>query len=165
MRPPASPPLGWWLLAAGVVAMVVALELKGQWTSDQNEAQRREQSRIEARLTLDRPTRPAEPTLAQRRWAQIQPELQRPWLPMLRAVETATSSPVYLLSLAVEPEFGVIKLEAEAPDFGSAIVFVQRLGETGALQPGALVSHEEIATQGTPASMVRFSATSRWNRR
>ena len=163
MRAPASAPLGWWLLAAGVAAMVVALELQGQWASQQLQAQRLEQSRAQARQPQGRPARPAEPTLAQRRWAQAQPELLRPWLPMLRAVETATSRPVYLLSLTVEPQSGVLRLEAEAPDFGSAITYVQSLGETGVLQAATLLSHEEISIPGSPGPMVRFSATTRWN--
>lgn len=163
MRSPAPPPLGWWLLAAGIAAMFVALVLQGQWASDQMQAQRLERLRSGTLHVKDRPARPAEPTLAQRRWAQAQPELLRPWLPMLRAVETATSSPVYLLSLTLEPESGVLRLDAEAPDFGSAIAYVQRLDATGALLPGALLSHEEISIPGSPGSMVRFSATTRWN--
>jgi hypothetical protein len=131
----------------------------------------------EARL---QPLAAAQPTLAQRRWNQARPELARPWLAALSAIESATRPPVYLLSMNIDPATGVIRLEGEAPGFDQALAYVQALGAEPALSSATLESHSEVPSAGGSAAaaalspptalgappsdrpVVRFSALTHW---
>lgn len=165
MRPPGAPRLGWGLLAAGVLALLAALEVSSRWDAQAREVERLARSRGDAQRVKAIPPPPVEANVAERRWRQIQVDVQRPWLPMLRAVEAATMNQVYLLALSAAPETGEVKLQAEAPDFDHAVAYLLRLAETGALEPGTLVSHEELAAPAAAGAVIRFSATTRWRAR
>ena len=165
LRPPRPPLLGWVLLAAGLLGLVGALWLEQRWSTERSAAEREAQAALDARRVDERPKPPPAPTAAQLRWQQAQVELRRPWLPALRAMESATVNPVYLLSMSIEPATGLIKLEAEAPSFDHAMAYVQTLDEGGVLQPATLISHEQTSEQGSGRPFVRFAATTRWNLR
>ena len=162
LRPVRPPRIGWVLLAIGTLCLGGALWLDRQWADERAAAARAEQQALAAERARQAPPPPAEPTLAQRRWQQAQLELQRPWLPTLRAVESATVNPVFLLSLTIEPSKGLIKLEAEAPSFDHALAYVQMLDEGGALQPATLLLHEQAANLGDGRGSVKFSAMTHW---
>jgi len=163
LRPPRPPRVGWLLLALGIAGLATALGCEQRWASERAAAARAEQQALAAERVRRAPPPPAEPTLAQRRWQQAQLELQRPWLPTLRVIESTTVNPVFLLSTTIEPSKGLIKLDAEAPSFDHALAYVQLLDEAGVLQPAALVSHEQAANAGDGRSNVKFSAVTRWS--
>ena len=161
LRAPQPPRIGWVLLAVGVAALATAWWFDQRWTSERVASERAEQQAVDALRALQAPAPPVEPTLAQRRWQQAQGELRRPWLPALRAIESATVNPVFLLSMTIEPGKGLIKLDAEAPSFDHALAYVQVLDEGDVLQPATLVSHEQggdVAGRST----VKFSAVTQW---
>jgi hypothetical protein len=162
LRAPQPPRIGWVLLALGVGALATTLWLDQRWASERAATDRTERQAQDARRAQQAPPPPVEPTLAQRRWQQAQGELRRPWLPALRAIESATVNPVFLLSMTIEPGTGLIKLDAEAPSFDHALAYVQVLDEGGVLQPATLVSHEQSVDAGGGRSAVKFSAVTHW---
>jgi len=81
----------------------------------------------------------------------------------LRAIESATVDPVYLLGLSFEPSTGAIKLEAEAPSFEHALAFTQVLADGVTLSTASLASHEQLADQTALRPVVRFTVLTRWN--
>ena len=162
LHAPRPPRVGWALLALGLAALTAALWCEQHWASERAAAQRAKQAARAAQRPLQAPARPAEPTLAQRRWQQAQLEIRRPWLPALRAVESATVNPVFLLSMTIEPAKGLINLDAEAPSFDHALAYVQVLNLGGTLRPATMVSHEQVTDAASGRSVVKFSATTRW---
>lgn len=162
LRPPSPPRAGWVLLVIGAAALAAALWCEQRWSFERAATERAEQENLAVQRASQAPAKPPEPTLAQRRWQQAHPELRRPWLPALRAIESATVNPVFLLSLSIEPASGQIKIDAEAPSFGHALAYVQVLDVGGALQPATILSHEQAADAASGRSIVRFSASTRW---
>jgi len=162
LRPPQPPRVGWALLALGFVALTIALWCEQRWAAERATAEHAEQQARTEQQARQAPPPPLEPTLAQRRWLQAQSELQRPWLPALRAIESATVNPVFLLSMTIEPSKGLIKLDAEAPSFDHALAYVQVLDIGGVLEPAVLVSHEQVPNLPAGAGAVKFSAVTHW---
>lgn len=162
LRPIGAPRVGWWLLALGIAALAVAFGAEQRWTTQRAAAVRAAQDALALQQAAIEPLPARPPTPAQRRWQQVQPELQRPWLPALRAIESATVNPVFLLSMTIEPVTGLVKLDAEAPSFDHALAFVQVLDLSGALRPASLVSHEQSSGGPAGRGAVRFSAMTRW---
>jgi hypothetical protein len=125
----------------------------------------REQSRKAAQQLQTRivgkPALPTPPT-AGRTLEVVGPALRQPWLPVLRAVESRTRPPVYLLTLSFDPGSGLVRLEGEAPTYEGAIRYVQSLQAPGLLESIQLRSHEEAVDAITNAPVIRFSAQSRW---
>ena len=161
LRKPQAPRVGWLLLGLGLVALGCALLTDERWAIERARAQQDEEESIAALRAAQAPSIAAAPTVGQLRWRQAQIELRRPWLPSLRAVESATAEPVFLLSLSVEPVTGVIKLDGEAPSFDQALAFVQVLDLNDTLNPAQIVSHDTL-TDATGRSSVRFTAITRW---
>jgi len=159
---PSEPRIGWTLLAIGAAALAGALWLDQQWAAQRSEA-RRLQAAATGRQAKPVPVRPLGTTPTETRAKQVQAELRRPWLPVLRAVESATTAPVYLLSLNIDAVTGMVKIEAEAPSFDHALAFVQVLDAGGALKPASLLSHGESALPAAEKPWVRFSVATQWN--
>jgi hypothetical protein len=162
LRPPGTPTLGWVLLAAGALCCATAVWFGNKWSSERLVALRAEQAAAEARREQSRPKPRPAPTSDQLRLAHAQLELRRPWLPALRAVESATAAPIFLLSLTIDPATGLVKLEGEAPSLDHALAYGLVLDEGGALQPAVVNSHDVVTDPGSGRSVVRFAATTRW---
>jgi len=162
LRPQRAPRIGWVLLALGAIALAGALWCEQRWAAERVAAEQAEQQAIAAERVRHAPPPPHEPTLVERRWLQAQGELRRPWLPALRAIESATVNPVFLLSMTIEPAKGTIRLDAEAPSFDHALAYVQVLDEGSVLQPAELVSHEQAVDLAGGRGPVRFSVATRW---
>jgi hypothetical protein len=161
--PPGTPRAGWMLLLIGAACVAAALWFDRQWASEREATERAARAADATRRERERPKPAPAPTMAQLRWQQAQVELRRPWISALRAVESATVDPVYLLSLAIDPSTGAIKLEGEAPSFDHALAYVQNLDDGGALQPATVASHEQAVEPGSGRPFVHFTATTRWN--
>jgi hypothetical protein len=164
LRPQRQPRTGWILLAVGTLAMVAALYVERRCTL-QHVAADHAQQQAAADLARQAPPRPVEPTALQHRADQVQHVLRNmrdPWLPTLRAIESATVSPVFLLSLDIDPTKGLVKLDAEAPSFDHALAYVQMLEEGGFLRPAQLVSHESAVDGASGRNVVRFSVATQW---
>jgi hypothetical protein len=161
LQPPRPPRAGWALLAVGIASLAVALWCEHRWSIRRDAQSRADLAVSAARRAAQVPAARAEPTLVERRWTQAQQELRRPWLPALRAVESATASPVFLLSLAIDPSKGIVRLEAEAPSFDDALNYVQAVGQGDALQPATLVSHQQSA-DASGHGTVKFTLATRW---
>lgn len=159
---PSEPRIGWLLLVIGAVALAAALWIDAQWKIERNEA-KRIQAVAASQCFKPMPARPAALTPTELRAQQVQDELRKPWLPVLRAVESATIAPVYLLALNIDPVTGTVKMEAEAPSFDHALAFVQVLDAGGALKPANLLSHGGSASVPGEKPWVLFSVATQWN--
>ena len=163
LRAPAPPRIGWWLLAASVVAAGAAQWCHQHWTDERQRAEQALQAQADALRIALRPKTPVVPTATERRVQHAQLELHRPWMAALRSIESATVDPVYLLGLSVEPATGSIKLDAEAPSFEHALAFTQVLADGNTLPSAVLASHEQVADASSPRPLVRFTVLTRWN--
>ena len=164
LHPPGPPVLGWWLLAIGLLAFAGSLEFAQRSAAERAQAERAGQTAAAARRAAQPAPRPAETTPAERRRRHALAELRRPWLPALRAVESAAVAPVYLLALSLEPSTGLLRLDAEAPDFEQALAHVRDLGASGVLSDAHLISHEQNTDSATGRSVVRYTVNARWTR-
>jgi hypothetical protein len=164
LRPRRTPTLGWWLLAAGVAALTLSVGVEQRRAAQraQREAaiQRLQQAEERARQAEQRPI---VPSADERRLQRVRPQLQQPWLPALRAIENATEPPVFLLALSIDPATGRLRLDGEAPSFGDALAYAQRLDEEGALPPAHLLSHE-LVNDPSGRTTVRFTMVAHWGR-
>lgn len=166
LRPRHVPWAGWCLLTLGVLALLAALALDRQWTGERGEHEARSRLREEAAQQAQRiAMQPVIPTPDQRRLQRIAPHLRQPWLPVLRLVENVTEAPVFLLTLAIDPATGVVRLDGEAPGFDQALTYTQGLDDEGVMGPAQLRSHEFTSEPGTGRSSVRFSIETRWRTR
>ncbi|MEY4564338.1 MAG: hypothetical protein RLZZ618_3615 [Pseudomonadota bacterium] len=166
LHPPSAPRLGWWLLAAGLISIALAVGAERHSAREQAEASRVTQQAVEVRRAQERAARQAVPVSpTDKRQRQAQAELARPWLPALRGIEAATSDPVYLVSLKFDRGIGQLRLEAEAPTFDEALAYLQRLGRNAPLSAVALTFHEETKDPATGRSLVKFSAVATWSGR
>lgn len=159
-----SPVLGWWLLAAGAAALASSLWIDQRWDAERAEADRAAQATVEARRARERQAAQVAPvTPADKQQRKAQAELARPWLAAMRVIETATTDPVYLLSLKFERSAGLVKLEAEAPGFGDALAYTRRLNQGRPLSSAVLNSHEEVTDAATGRNIVKFSVVASWS--
>jgi len=163
LNPTAAPRVGWWLLAAGLLALGVARWCDQQWTAERQSAEHAQQTQVEARRTAQKPVTPPPPSATERRLQQAHTELRRPWMAALRAIESAAVDPVYVLALSFDPGAGAIKIEAEAPSFEHALAFTQVLADGVALSSASLASHEQVANPTAFRPTVRFTVVARWN--
>lgn len=165
LRTRTQPVIGWALLAAGVCFAIAAMSVDQQWRKERDEALRLHDARLSARRAAQTPAPPPAPTAADRRLGQAAPELNRPWMPALRAVEAATVDPVYLLSAAFDPRAGTVKLDAEAPSFEHALAYVQVLPDGVGLSSATLASHEQFVDPNSGRAGVRFAVLAHWSAR
>jgi hypothetical protein len=160
-RPQRVPALGWCLLAAGAGALAIAAWWHHRWDTERaaQEASLLEQETAQ-RLALEAAHKSRTPTVDERRWQRLTPQLQQRWLPVLRTIEGATESPVFLLALSIDPASGRVQLDGEAPSFDEALAYVQRLSGDGPLAGVHLASHE--ASTNTGRASVHFTVLARW---
>lgn len=152
---------GVGLLLLGAGSLAAALWIDRSWAAERAARQEFERARLETASKARRAALlPLPITLEQRRMQRIAPVLRQPWLPTLRLIENATEPPIYLLGLSIEPNTGTVQMEGEAPDFKSALLYVQAIDEEGLLGPAQIRSHEQVNEAGRSA--VRFKIATRW---
>lgn len=165
-RPPRSQPvLGWVLLAIGVVVLAAGMGWAWHAAHEREAAEREAEARFQAARARRPAAAPKVPTPSDRRAAQAVHHLAQPWNAALRAVETVTADPVYLLSLQLERSTGGVKLEGEAPRYEDVVAYVDRLQSVGGLASVALQSHDTVVDPNTGRQSVRFAATAQWGAR
>ena len=162
-KAPGLPRLGWLLLALGATGCALALWTQFRWSTQSAQLSHERLAAQALQRARELPSAPVPLTAAQRRGLQVADSMRRPWLPALRAIEAATSAPIYLLSLSIDPTTGTMKIEGEAPTFDHAMAYVQTLDEGRVLRPASLTSHETVVDPVTGRSYVRFTAITRWS--
>lgn len=157
------PQLGRVLLAIGVLALMGAAICHQRWAAERAAAEQQAQQELEAAraVRLAVPVSAA-PLPDERRWAQANRERARPWMPALRAIESATRDPVYLLGLSVDASSGNLRLEGEAPSFEHALSYVQVLPDGTGLSAAHLLSHELVTDPASGRQVVRFAVVAQW---
>ena len=162
LRTPGQPMIGWLLLLLGLAAAGGMLSLQAY----RDAVRAQENQRIEARVAAERrereaSLRPAVPTIEEKRLLHIQPELDQPWLPLMRAIESVSEPPVFVLGLSMDPVNGKFQLDAEAPTFDEATGYVQSLAGIDLLKSVQIVMHENaVDPWGHPS--VKFTVVARW---
>ena len=164
LRRPSAPRLGWVVLAVGSVAVVLAIGADQRGQAQREAVEQARLQRMEAERVRQRPAPVKPPTAADRRAAQAEQELRRPWLGAMRGVEAATIAPVFLVAMNIE-RGGLVKLEAEAPAFNEALAYVDRLERSSSLAGVTLVSHQQVIDPATGGSLVRFAVSAEWGPR
>ena len=163
LHAPGQPLLGWLLLLLGLAAVGGASMLHRHRES----IQAQEDMKIEARAAAERrereaALRPHAIPLDEKRLRHVLPELDRPWLPLMRAIESSTESPVFLLGLSMDPSGGRLQIDAEAPNFDEAMGYVQRLADVELLKSVQIVSHDNVLDPWGRQS-VKFTVSARWS--
>lgn len=166
LRPRRTPLLGWCILALGASALVAAMWTDRHWASGRAEHDAALRLRDEVQQRAQRAAlQPVSLTPDQRRLQRIAPLLRQPWLPALRLVENVTDAPLFLLTLAIDPATGAVRLDGEAPSFDQALAYAQALDDEGLMGPAQLRSHEFVNEPAMGRSSVRFSIVTRWRAR
>ncbi len=170
-KQPGPPLLGWCCLLLGAALLTSAWGLKQHW-SEQAAALQRQLIQTERETQRQQATaraRAALPPAEARRWAQWQTQRALPWQEALQAVDAASSDPVYLLALAwqggSDGNAGQLKLEAQAPGWNEALVFVEQLQRSLDLAGTPLFGAAQLSSQqqaqdaSTNATVQRFVVT------
>lgn len=157
------PRLGAVLLMLGVLALLVVAMCQQRWDAEREQTVREAERRVEA-LRAQRELRPAVvvPTADEKRMQRVVAERSRPWMPALRAVESATRAPVFLLAMNADVSNHSLRLEAEAPSFEHALSYVQVLPDGQGLVSAQLLSHELVTDAASGRQVVKFSVSARW---
>lgn len=157
------PRLGVMLLVLGVLAMLMMAVCQQSWDAERDEAARSAERRAEAlRLQLEQRPAMVMPSVDERRMQRVIAERGRPWLPVLRAIESATRDPVSLLTMSADTSNHSLRLEAEALSFEQVLAYVQVLPDGKGLVSAQLMSHEVVTDAVSGRQVVRFSVSARW---
>lgn len=158
-----TPPLGIALLVLGVLCLLAVVLCQQRWSSARERSMQEAERRAEA-LRVQRQARQmvVVPTADDKRLQRVAAERSRPWMAALRAVESATRDPVFLLTMSSDVSSQSFRLEAEAPSFEHALAYVQVLPDGQGLSSAQLLSHEVVIDAASGRPVVRFSVSARW---
>lgn len=153
--------LGWGLLAAGVLALLAAMD-RYQTELDGVEAVAARVERLKLRQAQAGATQALAPAVAAGlRQAGIGAGLLAvPWERLWRAIETSRGDAIALLSVDLDAGRADIALAGEARDFAALGEFTRALGEQGAFERVSLVQHK--LSDGSPPAVVRFELRLTW---
>ncbi|BCX67326.1 MULTISPECIES: pilus assembly protein [Pseudomonas] len=161
-----STPLGWSLLAGGVVLALTCVVIQ-QHLSVEAEQQQGHLQTTQRVLTGDTGTKvsltPAETreqaqNLAEMR--KVSQQLRRPWERLFATLEAMPRENIALLTLTPDARKGQVRISAEARDLEAMLDFHQRLEATDELSDVSLLSHEIVAN--VPEQPVRFNLSATW---
>jgi hypothetical protein len=121
--------------------------------------------RREEAVRVQQQTQPAVVVLSadEKRLQRAEAERNRPWLEALRAIESATRDPVFLLAMNSDVGNRSLRLDAEAPSFEHALSYVQVLPDGTGLASAQLLSHEMVTDAASGRQVVRFSVSAQWS--
>ncbi len=161
-----SGPLGWSLLAAGVV-LTLACVFAQQHLDEQSSQQQGHLQHAQRELTGDSGTKvgltPAETreqaqNLAEMR--KVSQQLRRPWERLFAMLEAMPRDDIALLALTPDARKGQVRISAEARDLEAMLEFHQRLEASDELSDVSLLSHEIVAN--VPEHPVQFNLSATW---
>ncbi|WP_433739998.1 PilN domain-containing protein [Pseudomonas putida] len=167
-----STPLGWSLLAGGVVLALTCIAIQ-QHIGAQAEEQQGHLQTTQRVLSGDTGTgastgtkvslTPAETreqaqNLAEMR--KVSQQLRRPWERLFSTLEAMPRENVALLSITPDARKGQVRISAEARDLEAMLDFHQRLEATDELSDVSLLSHEIVTN--VPEQPVRFNLSATW---
>jgi len=153
LRPARSaPPLSWFLLAAGLVALATALLWLQPGLARRSKLVE-SKSQLEAALERmgPRPASGGAPSPHTGRsellleTQEVRGELRRPWHEFFDQLETAAAadgSAVHVVQLSVEPRFATVQLVAEARGLDKLVRFSQRLSAAAPIRAMSLTNYE-----------------------
>lgn len=157
------PTLGVVLLVLGMLSVVAAAVCDRRWAAEHETLMQASLRREEALRALQL-ARPAgvTPSADEKRLQRAMAERSRPWLEALRAVESASRDPVFLLAMTADVASQTLRLDAEAPSFEHALSYAQVLPDGVGLVSAQLLSHEQVVDAASGRQVVRFSVAARW---
>lgn len=152
-RKPGPPLLGWLVLFLGAGLLLCAWALRQHWNKDAETLQRQlalAEREIERQRATARAQAPV-PMADARRWAQWQTQLSLPWQVAMQILDATVSDPVYLLGLTwqggSDGSPGQLKLEAQAPGWNEALVFVDAFQRSLDAAPTPLFGSAQLSSQ------------------
>ncbi|MCR5881416.1 hypothetical protein LRS03_00465 [Rhizobacter sp. J219] len=157
------PRLGVVFMAAGLMSLLAVAWCQERWAADRERALQEVERRAEA-LRVQRQAKPVvtTATVDEKRMQRVVAERSRPWMAALRAVESATRDPVFLLAMNADVSNHNLRLDAEAPSFEHALAYVQVLPDGVGIASAHLLSHESVTDATSGRQVVRFSVSARW---
>lgn len=162
-RRPRVAPLGWGLLAGGVVLLLSSVWL-GSELSARSEHLRQSVTAAELRLQGG----PAQPGLEMGSTQQgagmnelqrISSQMRRPWVELFSTLESLPLQDVALLSLRCDAHKGQLRISAEARNLEAMLDFHRRLEDSEALSDVSLLNHEIIASQPERPVLLNLQAS------
>lgn len=161
-----SGPLGWSLLAGGVV-LTLACFFGQQQLNQQSSQQQGHLQHAQRALTGDNnakvgltsaETREQAQNLAEMR--KVSQQLRRPWERLFTTLEAIPHDDVALLTLTPDARKGQVRISAEARNLETMLEFHQRLEASDELSDVSLLSHEIVAN--VPEHPVQFNLSATW---
>lgn len=159
-------PLGWSLLASGVVLVLTCIVIQ-QHLSAEAEQQQGHLQTAQRVLTGDKGSKvnltPAETreqaqNLAEMR--KVSQQLRRPWEQLFATLEAMPRDNIALLTLTPDARKGQLRISAEARDLDAMLDFHRRLEASDELSDVSLLSHEIVAN--VPEHPVQFNLSATW---
>jgi len=161
-----SSPLGWSLLAGGVVLALTCIVIQHQ-VSGEAEQQQGHLQTTQRVLTGDTgakvnltpaETREQAQNLAEMR--KVSQQLRRPWERLFATLEAMPRDNIALLTLTPDARKGQVRISAEARDLDAMLDFHRRLEACDELSDVSLLSHEIVAN--VPEHPVQFNLSATW---
>ncbi|MDI3391549.1 pilus assembly protein [Pseudomonas sp. V98_8] len=161
-----SSPLGWSLLAGGVVLALTCIVIQQQ-VSGEVEQQQGHLQTTQRVLTGDTgakvnltpaETREQAQNLAEMR--KVSQQLRRPWERLFATLEAMPRDNIALLTLTPDARKGQVRISAEARDLDAMLDFHRRLEACDELSDVSLLSHEIVAN--VPEHPVQFNLSATW---
>ncbi|MCF4998488.1 pilus assembly protein [Pseudomonas syringae] len=164
--PRRSGPLGWSLLAGGVVLALACFGAQ-QHLGARAEQQQGHLQTTQRQLTGDSSgkvtlsaaeTREQAQNLAEMR--KVSQQLRRPWERLFAMLEALPREDVALLTLTPDARKGQVRISAEARDLQAMLDFHKRLEASDELSDVSLLSHEIVVK--SPEKPVQFNLSATW---
>lgn len=159
-------PLGWSLLAGGVV-LTLTCALVQQHLSNEAEQQQGHLQTTQRVLTGDSGSKPGLTPAETREQAQnlaemrkVSQQLRRPWERLFATLEAMPRDNIALLTLTPDARKGQVRISAEALDLDAMLDFHRRLEASDELSDVSLLSHEIVAN--VPEHPVQFNLSATW---
>jgi Tfp pilus assembly protein PilN len=159
-------PLGWSLLAGGVVLVLTCIVIQ-QHLSAQAEQQQGHLQTAQRVLTGDTGSKVSLTAAETREQAQnlaemrkVSQQLRRPWEQLFATLEAMPRDNIALLTLTPDARKGQLRISAEARDLDAMLDFHRRLEASDELSDVSLLSHEIVAS--VPEHPVQFNLSATW---
>jgi hypothetical protein len=161
-----SGPLGWSLLAGGLVLTLSCVFIQQHLSAQAAQQQGHLQS-AQRVLTGDTGSKTSLTPAETREQAQnlaemrkVSQQLRRPWERLFAMLEAMPRDDIALLTLTPDARKGQVRISAEARDLEAMLKFHQRLEASDELSDVSLLSHEIVVK--SPEQPVQFNLSASW---